>query len=83
MKSGETTDGLSLPTALIFDVFAAIHIPPNEDEVFPPYTSINTAIERVIEQLYAGYPLPPKPLIKKHVSKSERNAEICARYKVG
>ena len=45
--------------------------------------SINSAIERVIEQLYAGIPLPTQPIIVKHLSKSERNAEICDRYSEG
>mgnify|MGYP002403098336 CR=1 FL=1 len=42
--------------------------------------SINDAIERVIEQLYAEIPLPSHPITEKHLSKSERNAEICERY---
>jgi len=45
--------------------------------------SINTAIERVIEQLYAGIPQPLQPVSVKHLSKSERNAEICERFAEG
>jgi len=45
--------------------------------------SINIAVERVIEQLYAGIPLPLQPINEKHLSKSERNTEICERYSQG
>jgi len=45
--------------------------------------SINAAIECVIEQLYAGIPLSFQPITEKHISKAERNAEICQRYEEG
>jgi len=45
--------------------------------------SINAAIERVIEQLYAGILLPLQPITQKHLSKSERNIVICERYSEG
>lgn len=45
--------------------------------------SINAAIERVIEQLCAGIPLPSQPITEKHLSKAGRNTEICERYSEG
>jgi DNA-binding CsgD family transcriptional regulator len=37
----------------------------------------------VLNQLYAGIPLPLHAITEKHVSKTERNAEICQRYSQG
>jgi len=45
--------------------------------------SINTAIECVIAQLYLGIPLALQPTTEKHLSRSERNTEVCTRYSQG
>lgn len=45
--------------------------------------SLNSAIQRVLDQLYPGIPLPARPITEKHLSKSKRNTEICARYAAG
>ena len=45
--------------------------------------SINTAVERVIAQLYLGIPLALQPTTEKHLSRSERNTEVCTRYSQG
>ena len=49
----------------------------------PCVPSLNAAISRVLDQLYAGSPLPLQPVSEKHLSKSERNAHICERYSLG
>ena len=45
--------------------------------------SLNTAILRVLDQLYFGIPLPLQPISEKHLSRSERNTQICERYSHG
>jgi len=45
--------------------------------------SLPDTIQRVLTRLYAGIALPSQPLSDKHKSKTERNAEICAKYKAG
>jgi hypothetical protein len=37
----------------------------------------------VLDRLYAGIPLPEKPITLKHIAKADRNAEIRARYAAG
>src|SRR5688572_9156959 len=48
-----------------------------------PVPSLNGAIPRVLDRLYASIPLPDKPITLKHVAKAERNAEIRARHTAG
>jgi DNA-binding NarL/FixJ family response regulator len=48
-----------------------------------PVPSLNAAIHWLLEQLYVGIPLPETPVTDKHVSLSERNRQICARYAAG
>lgn len=45
--------------------------------------SVNTSTERVLATLYHGIPLPTKPVTRKHVSKSDRNGQLRARYVTG
>lgn len=45
--------------------------------------SLNTAIQRVLDLLYAGIPRSTKPVIQKHISKSERNQQLRTRYAAG
>ncbi len=45
--------------------------------------SLNSAILRMLERLYVGIPLPLQPISEKHLSKSERSAQICERYAHG
>jgi len=37
----------------------------------------------VLELLYFGVSLPPKPVTEKHISKEERNQQICTRHIMG
>lgn len=48
-----------------------------------PVPSLNIAIQRVLELLYAGVPLPEYPVTNRQVSLDERNRLICARYADG
>jgi hypothetical protein len=48
-----------------------------------PVPSLNIAIQRVLNLLYPGIPLPEKPITVKHVAKPHRNAAIRARYAAG
>jgi Mor family transcriptional regulator len=48
-----------------------------------PLPSLDSAIFRVIEQLYWGVPEPQMPVTDKHVSHAERNAQICHRHTAG
>jgi hypothetical protein len=48
-----------------------------------PVPSLNAAIHWLLDRLYKGIPLPETPVTDKHVSLSERNRYICARYAVG
>jgi hypothetical protein len=48
-----------------------------------PLPSLNAAAYRLLERLYWGIPLPPKPITEKYIPKEERNALICERYAEG
>jgi hypothetical protein len=48
-----------------------------------PLPSLNSAIQRVLDQLYWHIPLSQSPVTNKHTSLDERNIEICARYAAG
>jgi hypothetical protein len=37
----------------------------------------------VLDKLYTGIPLPLQPITEKHLSKSERNSEICEHFSSG
>jgi len=48
-----------------------------------PLPSLNTAVGWLLEHLYDGIGLPQKPVTEKHISKAERNQQICSRYALG
>lgn len=48
-----------------------------------PLPSLNSAIQHVLELLYADMPLPEIPPTDKHVPLLERNRQICERYVAG
>ena len=45
--------------------------------------SLESAIQKILTRLYAGFSFPEKPINLSHVKKSERNAQIRARYANG
>lgn len=54
-------------------------------EVWPLYLldHLDVAVEGIIRRLYFGLPLPSRLISDKHVSKSDRNRTIRARYEAG
>jgi DNA-binding NarL/FixJ family response regulator len=48
-----------------------------------PVPSLHAAIHWLLDLLYWDIPLPEAPVTDKHVSLSERNRHICARYAAG
>ena len=49
----------------------------------PPLPTLNSAVNRLLDRLYWGIPLPQKPITEKHIPKDERNDLICERYANG
>ena len=49
----------------------------------PPLPTLNFAVNRLLDRLYWGIPLPQKPVTEKHIPKDERNDLICERYAEG
>jgi len=45
--------------------------------------SLNAAIQHVLDLLYAGILRPTKPVIQKHISKSQHNEQLRTRYAAG
>ncbi len=48
-----------------------------------PLPSLNSAVNRLLDRLYWGIPVPQKPITEKHISKDERNQQICLRFATG
>ena len=45
--------------------------------------TLENAVRTIIARLYAGFSFPDKPVTRKQGRKTERNAEIRARYEAG
>jgi hypothetical protein len=45
--------------------------------------SLNSVVNRLLERLYDGIGFPQKPVTEKHISKDERNQQICSSYALG
>ena len=48
-----------------------------------PLPSLNSVVNRLLDRLYWGIPLPQQPITEKQISKDERNQQICLRFATG
>jgi hypothetical protein len=48
-----------------------------------PLPSLNSVVNRLLDRLYWGIPIPQQPITEKHISKDERNQQICLRFASG